>query len=49
MINNYICKDCIHLGLCKVNDKIVVFEDNGKKSLGVNILVQKCENFKEVE
>lgn len=49
MINNYICPDCDHFGICKVNDKIVVFHEDAKKSLGVTIKIETCENYKSVD
>ena len=46
MINNYICKNCTHFGVCKVNEKITVFDVSAKKQLGVNIKIETCENYK---
>ena len=48
MITDYICKNCDHFGICKVNDKVAVFDESAKKPLGVNITINDCENFKEV-
>ena len=48
MINNYICENCSHFGVCKWNDKITPFHEDSKKPLGVNITVNDCDRFEDV-
>lgn len=48
-IKNYKCNDCIHSGICKVEDKIVVFLDTAKKPLDVDITIDSCKNYQEVK
>jgi predicted RNA-binding protein with TRAM domain len=48
-IKNNICLRCSHSGICKIEDKIVVFDEDAKKSLGVDITIDKCKEYKEVE
>lgn len=49
MVLNYICEDCQHCGVCKIQDKIVVFNDDAKKPLGVDITITECKNYLEIE
>jgi len=49
MITNNICKNCEHSTLCKLEDKISIFSEDAKKQLGIDITMDKCDNFKEVE
>lgn len=48
-IQNNICLQCNHMGLCKIEDKIVVFAEDAKKLLGVDIEIKKCSNFEEAK
>lgn len=48
-IENNICLECNHEGLCKVQDKIVVFDKDAKKPLGVDIEIKECKNFEEAK
>lgn len=48
-IENYMCRECRHGGLCKIEEKIVPFDENAKKDLGVTIIMHDCENFEQVE
>lgn len=47
-VKNNICLDCEHSTLCKIEDKIVIFLDDAKKPLGVNITINDCKNFKKI-
>lgn len=47
-ILNNICENCDHSGICKVEDKIVVFSEDAKKPLGVDVEIKECQNFKEI-
>ena len=48
MINNYICENCSHYMVCKVADKLKPFSEESKKDLGVEITVNNCLEFKDV-
>lgn len=48
-IKNKLCLSCTHSGICKIEDKIMVFDGEAKKDLGVDITIDKCKEFKEVE
>ena len=48
-INNYICPNCIHFSICKVNDKLLPFTKDGDKDLGVKFTIDDCVEYKEVE
>ncbi len=47
-ITNYICENCDHYGVCKINDKLSVFSEDAKKDLGVTIRIESCREYKEV-
>jgi hypothetical protein len=47
-INNYKCENCEHSTLCKKEDKLVVFKDDAKKPLNINITMDDCSDFKEI-
>lgn len=47
-IENNICLECNHESLCKIQDKLIVFDENAKKPLGVDIEIKACDNFEEV-
>ena len=48
-IENNICIQCNHDTICKIQDKIVVFDDDAKKPLGVDIEIKNCTNFEEAK
>ena len=49
-INNYICTQCNHVQVCgDIKKAIDKFSDEAKTNLGVNITVESCANFEEVE
>ena len=49
MINNYICESCTHYTVCKVADKLAPFHEEAKKDLGVEITINNCIEFKDVD
>ena len=49
-INNYICTQCNHCQVCgDIKKAIDKFSDEAKSNLGVDITVNKCSNFEQVE
>ena len=48
MINNYICENCTHCLICKKSDKLAVFHEDAKKNLGLNITINDCNDFEDV-
>lgn len=49
-IHNCMCEKCDHSTVCSIyKSKISVFSDDVKTPLGVDILIEKCDNYKEVE
>lgn len=49
MVTNNICESCIHGGLCKLEDKISVFDENKHKPLGIDITIDSCNNFEPLQ
>jgi hypothetical protein len=49
MINNNICLDCDKSLVCKIADKLAIFSEDAKKDLGVNLTIDSCREFKEVQ
>jgi hypothetical protein len=49
MINNYKCKDCDHYFVCKKISTLDKFDDESKKYIGVDITIDQCKDFQEVE
>ena len=49
MITNNICESCIHGGLCKLQDKLSVFDEDKKVNLGIDITIDSCQEFLPVE
>lgn len=50
MINNNICENCDHSLVCEISKKkLFVFSDDAKQPLGVDITINNCTNFREVE
>lgn len=50
MINNNICENCDHGMVCEISKKkLSVFSEEAKQNLGVDITIDKCINYKEVE
>jgi hypothetical protein len=47
-IKNYICERCNHSLVCKVNDKVIVFHEEAKKPLDVDITIDYCKNYEPV-
>ena len=47
-IRNNICINCEKLMVCKIADKLAVFDEEAKKNLGVDITVNDCKEYKEV-
>jgi len=45
MINNYLCEKCDHREVCKIMDIISKFHEDAKKPLGVNITMDRCDNY----
>lgn len=46
MINNCICESCDHSIVCETySKKILVFSEEAKKQLGVDLTLNKCTNF----
>ena len=49
-INNNICMDCDHSLVCEIaSKKLFVFSEDAKKPLGVDITIDSCDNFREIE
>ena len=47
MINNFLCTGCTKLAVCKVHDLLYKFHEDNKKSLGVEITMNRCSNYDE--
>ena len=45
MINNYICETCDKNAVCKVMDILHKFHEDNKRSLGVEITINRCANY----
>lgn len=48
-IENYICENCNHENLCKIQEKILPFHEDAKKDLGVTLIIHDCENYDAME
>lgn len=49
-ITNYICEQCDHYTVCGDRKKAIdKFSDEAKTPLGINITLDRCSNYKEVE
>jgi hypothetical protein len=49
MINNYLCEKCGHSEVCKIMDILAKFSKDSKKSLGVNITMDGCSNYDDID
>lgn len=47
MISNYLCEKCDHREVCKIMDIISKFHEDAKKPLGVNITMDRCDNYEK--
>lgn len=47
MVSNYLCKKCGHSEVCKIVDNLAKFDIDAKKQLGVNITIDRCDNFED--
>ena len=47
MINNFMCQVCDKIPVCKVHDLLYKFHEDNKKSLGVEITMNRCSNYAE--
>lgn len=47
-VANFSCPNCSHSGVCKLEDKVSIFNDV-KKDLGIEITMDACRNFKTLE
>ena len=47
MIENYLCENCNKNAVCKVKDILDKFHEDSKKSLGVDITIDRCVNYCE--
>ena len=47
MINNFICEHCDKNAVCKIMDILYKFHEDNKKSLGVEITMNRCSNYAE--
>ena len=43
------CKTCAHQEVCKIMDILAKFDEDAKKQLGVNIAMEDCFNYDNVE
>lgn len=49
-INNCICDSCDHVLVCEnYKKKILVFSDDAKTQLGIDITMNSCINYKQAE
>ena len=48
-VENYICPSCQCFNVCEVKKKIVVFHEEAKKQLGMDIEIKSCEEFKALD
>lgn len=49
-ISNNMCEKCDHSLVCEIcNKKISVFSEKAKNPLGVDITIDSCQNYKEIE
>lgn len=48
-IKNHICENCSKYFVCKIADKLGVFALEGKKDLGVDITIDQCKEYNEVQ
>lgn len=49
MIENKICENCEHSGVCKYEDKLDIFDEDSKKYIGIDIKIINCKEFKEIK
>lgn len=47
MISNYLCEKCGHAEVCKIMDILAKFDTEAKKPLGVNITMDRCDNYEK--
>ena len=47
MISNYLCEKCGHAEVCKIMDILAKFDEDAKKPLGVNITMDRCDNYEK--
>lgn len=48
LIENYICKSCNHYMVCEKTKAILKFDEDTKKPLGVDIKIENCIDFEEI-
>jgi hypothetical protein len=39
------CSNCDKVAVCKIVDNLAKFDIDAKKQLGVNITIDRCDNF----
>jgi hypothetical protein len=49
MVNNFICKECEKFTVCSWSDQILKFDSEQKRFIPVDLTLNKCPEFKEVE
>ena len=49
MIKNYICENCTHFTVCADKKALVPFHEDSKKPVGIEITVNNCLEFKDVD
>lgn len=49
MVNNKKCDDCRHSGVCKFEDKLVFFDEENKKYIGIDITMETCKSYEAME
>lgn len=49
MINSFLCIKCDKQAVCKIYDILAKFDEDAKKSLGVDITMDSCANFEANE
>lgn len=47
MINNYLCMKCDKAAVCRIMAMLEKFDEDNKKSLGVDITMVRCLNYEE--
>lgn len=45
MLNNKLCEKCGKAAVCKNTDLLYKFDESAKKPLGIDITIDKCENY----
>lgn len=49
MIENNICKQCIHFGICKYEDFVQKFSEDNKHLMGIDIEILRCSSYDKDE